>query len=209
MNDENEKLKKDDEDYDDNVIIIKGKEQIYTFEKNTYKEDLLSDIYDKNRVQLTRQVYDEIIEKAAKTMGNSWSNKRANDQIKISGEVIFLSILAVVLTIAYMVTMYTSTTAKNGTALFVISIICISFASAIVIFLSIYNFCRKITKFRSLDVMIKEDMDKYFSELNIDYSGKLEFKYNSEKMQIELTALNKPKKKINDNQNIEMQKIDN
>ena len=208
MNEENEKLNpKDDEIYDDNVIVVKGKEQIYTFEKNTYREDLLSDVTDRNGGKLTKQIYDEIIEQASRTMGSSWSNKRANDQIKIPKEVIFSSIFAVILTIAYMVTMYTSTTAENGTALFVISIICISFASGIVIFLSIYNFCRKITKFKSLDVMIKEDLDDYLGKLNSNYNGKLEFIYNSEKMQIEITALNKPKKK-NDFQNIEMNNLE-
>ena len=184
-------LNNKDENYDNNVIIVKSKEQIYIFEKGNYREDLLAEY-------MTKQKFDSIIEKAGKTMGQSWATKRTNDQIKIPGAVIVLSIIAVLLTIAYMVTLYTSTTVDDGTALFVISIICISAASIIVFSLSIYNFCRKIGKFKSLDMIIKEDLDVEFSRLNAEFHGKLNFKYNETKKHIEITALLKPKHKKND-----------
>ena len=189
MNEEQQLLKNNnDENEDDNVIIVKSKEQIYIFEKGNFREDLLSEY-------MTKQKFDSIIEKAGKTMGQSWATKRTNDQIKIPGAVIVLSIIAVLLTIGYMVTLYTSTTVDDGTALFVISIICISAASIIVFSLSIYNFCRKIGKFKSLDMIIKEDLDVELGKLNHEYNGKLNFNYNEIKKQIEITALLKPKKK--------------
>jgi hypothetical protein len=181
-------------DEKDNVVYVKAKEQIYTFEKSTYREDLLQDLLPKSR-------YDEIIEEAGRTMGQSWATKRSNDQIKIPNTVIVLSVAAVLLTIVYMVTLYTSTTAEEGTALFVVSIICISSASFIVFGLSIYNFCRKIGKFKSLDMIIKEDLDAYFLKLNNEFSGKVNFSYNEVKKHIEITALNVTKKKIVNNEN--------
>lgn len=186
MTEENARLNNEEKE---NVIYVKAKEQIYTFEKGTYKEDLLSELLPKTR-------YDEIIEEAGRTMGQSWATKRSNDQIKIPNTVIVLSIAAVLLTIVYMVTLYTSTTAEEGTALFVVSIICISSASFIVFGLSIYNFCRKIGKFKSLDMIIKEDLDSYFAKLNNEFSGRVNFSYNEVKKQIEITALKTTKKRI-------------
>lgn len=193
MNEENEKLN-NNQDTPENVIIIKAKDQIYTFEKGIYREDLLLDIVSKRR-------FEEIIDKAGRTMGHSWATKRANDQIKIPGTVIVLSIVAVILTIVYMITLYTSTTADDGTALFVVSIICISASSIIVFGLSIYNFCRKIEKFQSLDMIIKEDLDKEFNKLNSEFSGLLKFYYNEVKKQIEITVLRKYGSKVVSNMN--------
>ena len=196
-----------EEQFGDNVIIVKSKENIYTFEKDTYKEDLLSDC-------IPKQKYNEIIEAAGKTMGQSWAKKRANDMITIPKVVIILSTLAFFLTIAYMVTLYTSTTAKeekDKTALFVISIICISSASIIVFGLSIYNFCRKIGKFKSLDMIIKEDLMNDFKVINSQYTGLLNFTYDENGKRIIVTALNKGKKKINSNyrgNDIEMKNLE-
>ena len=94
-----------------------------------------------------------------------------------------------------MITLYTSTTAEDGTALFAISIVCISFASIIVFGLSIYNFCRKIGEFKSLESIIKEDLDMEFEQLNSTYANKLRFSYDEKNKEIQIKVLNL--KKIN------------
>lgn len=192
-----------------NKIIVKAKEQLYTFEKGTYHEGLLSDI-------ISKKEYDEIIDNCGKVMGQSWAKKRLNDQIKIPSGIILLSVIAVLLTIAYMVTLYLSATSEDGTALFVISIICISLASIIVFGMSIFNFCRKIAKFKSLDQIIKEDLDKEFQIINAKYSGSLLFEYDDAKKQIIITpkegkynraaAYNNPENE-DGYRNVEMKKI--
>ena len=163
-------------------IIIKAREQSYTFEKNAYKEEYLSGI-------LTKKEFDDIIFQASRIMGKSWSKKRINDQIKIPSWVIILSVISVLLTIIYMITLYYSTTSSNGTVLLAISILSVTIASIIAFSLSIYNFCRKIEKFKSLDEMIKEELDNYFNGINTHYEGILKWKFITVKNYIECSIL--------------------
>ena len=202
MIEENQYLNKKQE-RPSNKIFIKAKEQLYTFEKGTYNEELLCEI-------IPRKEYDEIIESCGKTMGQSWAEKRTNDQIKIPKGVIFLSAIAILLTIAYMILLYLSTTSENGTALFVISIICIASASIIVFGMSIYNFCRKIGKFKSLDQIIKDNLQKDFDLINSKYT-KLNIEYDETKKQLIITV-NDYKRNLSEESNkpklVEMKKID-
>jgi hypothetical protein len=163
-------------------IIIRSREQSYCFEKDAYREEYLSGI-------LTKKEFDDIITQASKVMGQSWSKKKINDQIKIPLWVIALSVISVILTIIYMVTLYYSTTSSNGTALLVISVISVTIASIIAFSLSIYNFCRRIEKFKSLDEMIKEELDKYFNGINTHYEGNLRWKFITGKNYIECSII--------------------
>jgi len=178
-------------------IIISSKEQSYSFQKDAYKEEYLSGI-------IPKKDFDDIIANASKIMGQAWSKKRLNDQIKIPMWVIVLSVISVILTIIYMVTLYYSTTATNGTALLAISIISVAIASLIAFSLSIYNFCRKIEKFKSLDEMIKEELDNYFSLVNSNYEGNLKWKFITGKNYIECSIL----KSGGRDRNIRFKKID-
>lgn len=193
MKEENERLNSNNDN--DNLVIIKTKNETYSLEKDKYNEELLGDI-------ITKNTFNEIIDSATRVMGQSWIKKRANDQITIPKTVIVLSVIAILLTITYIITLYLSTTVEDGTALFIVSIICISISTIIVFSLSFYNFFRKIGKFQSLNTIIKEDLDSLFGNLNSQYSGKLNFFYNDDEKQLEIKVLMKPK---NRNQNIEMQ----
>jgi len=163
-------------------IIITSREQSYSFQKDAYKEEYLTGL-------ITKKDFDDIIANASKIMGQAWSKKRLNDQIKIPTWVIVLSVISVALTIIYMVTLYYSTTSQNGTALLAISIVSVAIASLIAFSLSIYNFCRKIEKFKSLDEMIKEELDKYFEQINTHYEGSLKWKFVTGKNYIECSIL--------------------
>jgi hypothetical protein len=163
-------------------IIIVSKEQSYTFEKNTYKEEYL-------RHCISKLEYDRIVESASKIMGHSWAKKRMNDEIKLPKFVIILAAIAVLLTIVYMILLYLSVTSDNGTSLLISSIICVSVGSLIAFSLSVYNFCRKIGRFKSLEEIIKEDLDEYFGNINRNFVGRLEFVFNVNKRWIECNIL--------------------
>jgi hypothetical protein len=180
-------------------IIIKSREQSYSFEKDAYKEEYLSGI-------VTKKEFDDIIANASKIMGQSWSKKRLNDQIKIPLWVIVLSVISVILTIIYMITLYYSTTASNGAALLAISIVSVTIASIIAFSLSIYNFCRKIEKFKSLDEMIKEELDNYFNEINTHYEGNIKWKFITGKNYIECN-INKSREKGEDKKSLKFKQI--
>ena len=60
----------------DNLVIIKTKNETYSLEKDKYNEELLGDI-------ITKNTFNEIIDSATRVMGQSWIKKRANDQLTI------------------------------------------------------------------------------------------------------------------------------
>lgn len=157
-----------------NRIIIQTRDESYTFDKGTYREDYL-------RPFISEKEYDDIIAKASRIMGDSWTKKRKNDQIKLPIWVTILSGVSVLLIIIYMVLLYLSPTSSNGTTMLVGSIICISLASLIIFSLSIYNFCRKIGTFKTLEEIIKEDLEEYCGKVNEKFQGNVEFKYNTNK----------------------------
>jgi hypothetical protein len=159
-------------------IIIQSREQSYTFDKGTYRDDYL-------RHCISKKDYDEVLDAASKIMGQSWSKKRLNDTIKLPRFVIVLALTAVILTVVYMILLYLSTSSENGTALLIVSIVCVSIGSLIAFGLSIYNFCRQIGKFKSLEEIIKEDLDAYLEITNRKYDGLLFYEFNSAKRWIE------------------------
>lgn len=163
-------------------IVIQSREQSYTFFKDTYKEEYLSHI-------ISSQDYTAIINNCSKIMGNSWSKKRTNDQIKLPRFVIILACISVLLTVIYMVLLYLSSTSDNGTEMLIVSVICVSLGSLIAFGLSIYNFCRKIGKFKSLDEIIQEDLDLYLGSINKKYINVLNFVYIPKDKWIECNIL--------------------
>jgi hypothetical protein len=151
-------------------IVVPVKTDLYMFDhKSAYEEKYISHI-------LPKPEYEQIFIQATRVMGGSWSKKRNNDIVKIPNFIIGLAVLSVLLTILYMIFIFLST-ASDSPALLILSIICVSAASMIAFGLSIYNFTRKLGRFRSLQDIIKEDIERFFSELNHKYEGKLSFVY--------------------------------
>ena len=163
-------------------IYIKANLQNYTFPKETYNERFISHL-------IHKKDYDFIIENASKILSQAWMKKRDNDKIALPPFVTFLSIISVILTIVYMILIYYSTTIEDGTALLVISIICVSLATLIAFSLSIYNFCRKMGTFKTVQEIIKEDLLELFTPENIIYKDKLDFSFNDEGNYLEIKIL--------------------
>lgn len=170
-------------------IVIKANLQNYTFPKETYKTEYISHLIPKDQ-------YDLIIEKASKILSQAWMKKRENDKINLPGFVTGLSVLSVILTIAYMIMIYYSTTVKDGTALLVVSIICVIIATAIAFGLSIYNFCRKMGTFKTVQEIIREDLLELFSGINQQYFDRLEFSFNDEGNYLEI-KIKQPNPRLN------------
>ena len=79
-------------------IVIQSREQSYTFEKSTYREEYLKQCISKNE-------FDAIITEASKLLGQSWAKKRLNDQIKLPNFVLILAVSAVIFIIIYLITL--------------------------------------------------------------------------------------------------------
>ena len=167
-------------------IIITSNET-YSFDKGTYIEAYL-------RHCITQKEYDSIITDASRIMGQSWSKKRLNDQIKMPQGVIILAIIATILALIYMILIYYSVSSDNGNVLIITAIVSVSLGSAIVFSLSIYNFCRKIGKFISLEEIIQSDLKEYFFKVNSKFGPNLNFSFNLKKRWIECN-IQKPSEK--------------
>jgi hypothetical protein len=152
-------------------VIVPIKTDLYMFDhKNAYEDNYLRHI-------LPKSEFDQIFVQATRVMGGSWSKKRNNDIIKIPNFIIGLAGLSLLLTILYMIFIFLSAGSTTGSAYLTLSIICVTSATGISFGLSIYNFTRKLGRFKSLQDMINEDIEKYFNELNFKYEGRLSFKY--------------------------------
>jgi len=163
-------------------IIVKANLQNYTFPKETFNERFIGHLIQKND-------YDSVIEAASKILSQSWMKKRDNDKINLPPIVSVLSIISILLTIVYMILIYYSTTVENGTALLVVSIVCVVIATLIAFGLSIYNFTRKMGSFQTVQEIIKEDLTKLFEVENARLKGRVEFNFNDEGNYLEIKIL--------------------
>jgi len=168
-----------------NKIIIPCVEDFYTFEKSTYKEEILKDFIDFNE-------YNDIISKASRVMGKCACKKKQNDNVKIPNFIYVLCLISIILVFIYLIALYKAVTSSNGENLIVGSIICVSLAVSITFSIAIYNFCRNIGKFKTLDDLIKEDLGEYLKSVNEKYENNLKFKYDERKRWIECIVF-KPK----------------
>jgi hypothetical protein len=160
-------------------VIVPIKTDLYMFDhKSSYDETYLGHI-------LNKQDFDAIFTQATRIMGGAWSKKRNNDIIRIPNFIIGLAGISLLLTILYMIFIFLSTS-STGTAYLILSIFCVTSATGISFGLSIYNFTRKLGKFRSLQDLLNEDVQKLFKELNAKYSGNLGFVYKIEYAEINI-----------------------
>jgi hypothetical protein len=157
------------EESTESKIIIRCNEQSYSFDKKSYNEKFLGHI-------LYKGEWDAVISEASKIIGSSWGKKRMKDKVTIPRFLVIFALLSVLLTFIYMIFLYLSTTNEGeSTAFMAISVVSVCSSLFISLALAIYNFYRKLDRFRTLDEIIKEDMERYLNKLNLTYKGKLEF----------------------------------
>jgi hypothetical protein len=185
-----------------NVIVISSKEGSYSFDSNTYKENLLKDI-------IPKYEYDKIITQASKIMGNSLLKKRQNDIFKISNFNFFISFISILCIIIYIITTLVSQQSVNIKLMY-LSIIFSAIAILITTVQSTYYFFKKTRKYLTIDEIIKEDLSVFLNEINqiyyftkdvdkFTYSGSLKFALEGSKTMV--CYIEKPNK--NDETKIE------
>ena len=170
-------------------IVVKANLQNYTFPKETYHETFIGHL-------IKKEEYDRIIASGSKILSQAWMKKRDNDKINLPPFVTALSVISILLTVVYMILIYYSTTVENGTALLIVSIVCVVVATLIAFGLSIYNFCRKMGTFKTVQEIIKEDLHELFSVENRNYFERLNFSFNDEGNFLEIKIL-RPNTSIN------------
>jgi hypothetical protein len=181
---------------DDNTQIyarieIPCKEVSYTFDKNGYREEFLKGI-------LSKTEFETIVQESSKIMGKSVQKKKENDEVKIPKFFIILSIIAICFSILYLITLSVASKSQNAVALVAFGIFCLTIAAILILILSIFNFCRKIREFKTINVFIKEDLDEYFSQINSKFSGCFEFRFLPTKNLVELVTFKKSDIMINE-----------
>jgi hypothetical protein len=142
-----------------------------TYDKTVYKEDILQDI-------LEQEEFDKILDECSKILGDAIDKKRTNDEVKIPKFIVILSIIASLLALVYIICLFTAANSTdNQTFMVVLAVFCLTGAGGIVFVLSLFNFCRKIKTFRTLEAYVKDDMDAYLDKINLGFTGKCEFKF--------------------------------
>jgi hypothetical protein len=153
-----------------NKLEIPLREGNYVFEKSSYREEALSGL-------LNKAEFDLILEEAGKIMGDAINKKRENDEIKLPRFIVIMSGICVALSVVYtaMLVVASNVDSQTASALIVVAVLCLFGAIVIAFGLSVYNFCRRVREFKSLEVFIKEDLDYFFETINSKYQDILEF----------------------------------
>jgi hypothetical protein len=142
-----------------------------TYDKTVYKEEILQDIMD-------QEEFEKILDECSKILGDAIDKKRANDEVKIPKFIVILSIMASLLALVYIVCLFiAANSTDNQTFMVVLAVFCLTGAGSMAFVLSLFNFCRKIKTFRTLEAYVKDDMDAYLDKINVGFTGKCEFKF--------------------------------
>jgi hypothetical protein len=171
-------------------IEINCRQTSLTWDKSTYKENILSGIIEKVE-------FDAVLDNASKILGKALEKKRKNDDIKLPRYIIVLSSISIICSVLYIILISLAIQSEdNSTTLVIISVIFLIVAVFIAFVLSIYNFCRKHRKYKTMEVFIQDDLDLYFGQMNTKFANRCQFKFNSVKNVIELVTFAKSDKMI-------------
>jgi len=162
-------------------IQIKANLQNFTFPKSSYSERFLIHL-------ISKKNYDAIIESVSKVLSSSWMKKRENDKISLPPFVTILAVIAVICALLYLILIYYSTTVQRGDALMIVSMVCVVLSMGIAFTLSIYNFSRKIGTFKTIQDIIKEDINEVLKSAN-EQNKNLNFQFNSEENYLDIKIL--------------------
>jgi hypothetical protein len=159
-----------------NRVEIPLREGNYVFEKSSYREEALSGILEKAEFNL-------ILDEAGKIMADAINKKRENDEIKLPKFIIYMSGICIGLSLVYTIMLLVAANVDSeiSTALIICAVLCLFGAIFMAFGLSLYNFCRRVRQFKSLEIFIKEDLDCFFETINSKYEGVFEWVFVSGK----------------------------
>ena len=165
-----------------------------TYDKTVYREDILNEIIDQDE-------FDKIIDECSKILGEAIDKKRENDEVKVPKFIVILSVVATILALVYVICLFCAASNDSDAATFfvVLGVACLTGAGGIAFVLSLFNFCRKIKKFKTLESYVKDDMDYYLDRVNAGFASKCEFKFYPHKDEvIEISTFVKTPQMIKD-----------
>ena len=173
-------------------IIIRPSEDDLILDRQTYDKEILQS-------EITKDAYSKIINDAEKVISDSWIKKRKYESIKVPLWVYGVFCCGLLCFVLYMLLMFYSSRRKNGKALRIAAIIFASLGCAITFSLSLFNLVRKITKGKTLDDFIYEDLTAFCDNINKTISKNLMFRFNKEEKYLECFVKNLTgiKKKFN------------
>lgn len=169
------------------VYIPATHQESYTFKKDTYVSKFLDHL-------ITKENWKEIINNLDIIMWKASNINRKNTEIKLPKFMIVFSIVSVIFFLVFILTIYLYSVYHHKVYLLYISIICMTVSTILSFGFATYNFSRKIGKFKSLDMIIMEQIDVFFRKLNQDFQNKLNFVYVPNKIWIECNILQQKRK---------------
>jgi hypothetical protein len=164
-------------------IIIPADLTTFEFNRNTYKEQKLSEY-------ITKKDYDDIVNNASKIMYKSWLTKKNNDTFNQPQLFMNFAFKTSALLILYIVSLFIATLVDSFIVIFVS---CGLFGGGIVlmIFLSLLNIKKPLIQFKTLDEILEQELGSYLEEINKKYTETLNFKFNNENYYMECIILSK------------------
>lgn len=164
-------------------IIIRPSEDDLILDRQTYDKEIL-------QKEISKDAYSKIINDAEKVISDSWIKKRKYETIRVPLWVYGVFCCGLLCFILYMLLMFYSSRRKNGKALRIAAIIFASLGCGITFSLSVFNLFRKITKGKTLDDFIYEDLTAFCDNINKTISQNLMFRFNKEEKYLECFVKN-------------------
>ena len=110
--------------------------------------------------------FSNIVDNLNQILYDSHIIKHNNDMVKLNPKLYYISYISFALGVGYAVCLYLTSTKKNNKLYILISTICLLLSTAIIFGISFYNFCRKIKAYKTIEEIIKENIEFYLGELN-------------------------------------------
>jgi ABC-type multidrug transport system fused ATPase/permease subunit len=172
-------------------IISLLNENNYTFNTNSYRQELLDGIIKKTD-------WDHILTESGKVLSLSWEKKKSSDMINLPSWIFVLAVICIILSFIYGVVIYVAAISySDGTFLITISIICISVSTLMSAVLATYNFRRKLRNYKNLYEIMQEDLDNYLVNVNLKYKNMLNWVYIPHNKSMECNILDTRNIKFN------------
>ena len=165
-------------------VSMKCSEKFFTFDKKTYPPIL--------REYIPKKDWEQIALEATRVIGTAWLKKKNHEKVQIPKWMYMTSIITIILLLFYFITLYIFGNSSNeNTFLLTISMAAIIAGLILSFCLAIYNFVRQLGPSYSFKHFYVKEFVGYLKDLNARYKNKATFVFNSEKMQLECTLLNK------------------
>ena len=167
-----------------NRIIMKCNREYLSFEKKNYDPKLED--------YIPKWEWDIIAEEANCVIGNAYHLRKMEENVNIPKymNLIFWIIFYFSIFDFLFLIIYTKQEKFNEIVIYM-ALALVLILCGVIIILMIYNYFRDLKNEKTIDKFIIEGMKEYINALNEIYTNIVSFKYHHNKLEIELTLLNK------------------